>query len=326
MDTGEPIPGAASNEAIKQEPDAEGNIGVETNLVPKTEPLLNNETELPHYVQYRDVFSSACLEELADKLATSQGKALFVVHPFYLENTWYVNHLKEVVQGNVDDKQLTEFVQRMKETLPRLIEKGVPVIVLQELEYLGDNHLEEEERIKSQYEAFCSYLRQISDEINPNSLFIMYTERGGPYPLRSKNKESKSWMEVIKHRMEVLKSAGLKIGIVAGREFKPSEGDQYEYYASANDKDYGWSKTADKSHGGFLLKDYYDETRKGETGQHPLQVIRPDQCVGELLRMLAMNGLRPAITTLTYPDQIRTASNYIKHDYNGKKVYTLKQK
>lgn len=48
-------------------------------------------------------------------------------------------------------------------------------------------------------------------------------------------------------------------------------GDQDEYYASADDKDYGWGKTADKSHGGFLLKDYYDYTRKGKPGQHPLQ-------------------------------------------------------
>lgn len=325
MDTGEPIPGAMPNEATKQEPQSMGNAPAEIDPASKIEPLINNETKLPHYAQYRDVFAPPCLEELTDKLATSQGKAFFVVHPFYLENTWYRDHLKEVVQGNVDDKQLTEFVQRMKKALPKLIEKGVPVVVLQELKYLRENHLEEEGMIKSQYEEFCDYLRQISDEIDPKSLFIMYTERGGPFPLRGKSEESENWKGVIRNRMEVLKGVGLKTGIVAGREFKPSEGDQYEYYASADDKDYGWGKTADKSHGGFLLKEYYDRTRKGKPGQHPLQVIRPDQCVGELLRMLAMNDIRPAITTLTYPDQIQTASNYIEHDYNGKKVYTLKQ-
>ena len=272
------------------------------------------------------MFSPACLDELQVKLNASQEKAFFIVHPFYLESIWYKGHLTDAVQGKVEDTQLTDFFQRLKSTLPKLIRKGVPVIILQEMAYLGDNRLEDEANIKTQYEGLCEHLSQISDGVDPKSIFVMYTERGGPLPLKGKGEEKTEWLEVIKDRMEALKKAGLATGIVSGREFKPSEGDRNEYYASADDKDYGWGKTADKAHRGFLLKDYYDKSREGKPGLHPLQVIRSDQCVGELLRMLAMNGIRPATSNLTYPEQIHVASDYIEQQYGGKKVYSLKQK
>ena len=274
----------------------------------------------PHHSQYRDVFSPSCLAELQAKLNLSQGKAFFITHPFYLENTWYDGHFKDAVQGRISDKPLTTFLQKLKGTVPKLIEHGMPIILLQETVFLGENRLEDNERIKAQFNQLCQYLGQLS--IDPQSLFVIYTEREGPLPLKSETEEEDGWQTIITRRMNDLKGAGLTIGIVAGREFESSEGNHNEFYASADDKDYGWGRTADKLHGGFLLKDYFSQARADRPGPHPLQVIRPDQCVGEMLRILALNGIRPVISTFTYPDHIRPSSNYTQCQHEGKTVYS----
>lgn len=224
MVIGELTSGPPPVELVKPKPQITESAGISANPVLKTEPIVDAETILPHYAQYRDLFAPPCLEELTEKLTGSQGKAFFIVHPFYLVNTWSQSYIEDAFQGRINDKQMVNFFQRMKETIPKLIEAGVPVIVLQELEQRGTYQLEDEKQIKIQYEQFCRYLQQISDKIDPKSLFIMYTERGGPNPLKGKSEEKTGWLEVIGDRMESLKKAGLVTGIVAGREFKPSDG------------------------------------------------------------------------------------------------------
>lgn len=278
-------------------------------------------SEYVSYPQYRDIFAPNCIKELENKLTASRGKAFFIVHPFYLESQYDETHLSELLNGVSEDKRLERFIQKLKTTLPELLKSGIPIIFLQEISSDSeDAYLENETVIKKAHTKLAAYLQKVGG-FNLQQFFVLYTNRGGPQPLKAATEKENTTQEVIQSRINTLKKAGLETGIVAGRDFKPSEGDNSEYYANASDPDYGWGKNAEKEHQGRLLKDYYDTMRQGINKQHPLQVIRLDHCVGEFLRMLAFNDVRPVVTNLTFPDFMRDTASYQPQDYNGKRVY-----
>ena len=80
------------------------------------------------------------------------------------------------------------------------------------------------------------YLQKIVN-LDPKDFYVIYTDRGTPHPLKTQDEKGLEAQDFLQKRMQALKDAGLKMGVVAGSYVKPSEGENFEYYASA-DKTY----------------------------------------------------------------------------------------
>lgn len=279
----------------------------------------------------QDVFHPARLNILKEQLVESQGRALFVVHPFF-EVGAYQGDQKKYMDTLLNDPKsdTAQFWKKLGGLLEKMDANNIPIIVLQEVPYLGDLTMSSTSDIEETHAHFTRYLSAVS-EVDPARIHLAYTERGGPHPLRTEEESGLSEKDFVKNRMSMLKDIGIKTAYVAGMLFKPGEGDNYEYYASADTPMDGFKKNAyEEMYGAWKLQDYYLYLNKPN---HPLAKIRPDQCVGEFIRMLAVNGIRPAITLATFPDQLGRSSDYqeveyqaqFQGKYNGPKMTVYKR-
>ncbi|MEI6462336.1 MAG: hypothetical protein WCO33_01545 [bacterium] len=282
--------------------------------------------DIPTYPELRDAFSPECLQELSEKLAKSNGKAFFLVHPYYLVFQEDISGAEELYSPeSYQARKVAQkrFYKELSVTLPKLIHANIPLIILQEIGDTVGFSSEDFATIHMEYRDLIINMKDLSEDIEPQDYSVIYTERNGPLMIRSIEERSLSNTEIVEKRLTLLKSVGLKMGLVAGMNFEPTEGNYFEFYASADSDNYSGQKN-NVVMNGYPLGRYYESIRGDRKEKHTFQIIRPDQCVGGFVRMLAMNGIRPAITTLTYPDKIKTSSCYKEEMYYGERVYLAK--
>jgi hypothetical protein len=274
-----------------------------------TEPLLLDFNSEKGFAKYKKALQS------------SEGRCLFLVHPFYqfytkdLDKEW--SEIEKEIENN---KNLKDYLQKTQQLVENIRQAGIPIFIMIRAPI---GHMYRTTKTNSlSIQKLEKQLKKFLNINNFKNIFYLVTEQGSPLPLLTR-KEENSYIyinnlstpqernrQIISDFVHKLKNAGLKLALFAGSYFGGKAPWFEETYQGATYKPtYGPFATEN-----WKLKDYYFEKRKGgPRRKHPFEIILPEGCLATAIRMFAYGGVdKIGITQATYPQTVPKTSQIEK--------------
>lgn len=293
-------------------------------------PIEKRPTEL----KLTDTSTPEGLAYLKSKLATSKGKCLIMVHPFYgFKRQEDFNKTLSLPP----DEEYKKYISEIVDLLKNFSRNQIPVLIVED----GVLGLQRRDNLQG-VEATRSWLqKELVELANFSSGEIFYTvsEQGSPSPLVSNTEDSryrsmeekgvkdikgnpvKAIRQPIVNFVQKLKDAGLTRAYISGSNL----GGYYNFGPEYLSAESGLTEGEFKGTVG-VLKEHFANRRNGKEPpggikQHPFETILPRGCVAEMMRAIAYCDVDVLPTSATFPQKTpaRDQINKVQND-----VYLVK--